>query len=206
MSLIAAALVLVGASAPAQETDQILRTYTECAVRRSSDRMRAMLNAWDEGAYRTAAEQVSANPRCTPNDNVTTVVLTSSYNQNRGKLRGMAAESLLKRSDTVARLAPQPKAATYSAAWTAVTGRVRAVDEMAMCVAATDPAGILALLATSPNSTRQRQAFAALSPSLETCLAKGYQLDTKPAALRAALAEALYHRDTASAGGSVKGS
>lgn len=200
MSAMVLAIALAGASAPAQSNDQMLRTYSECATRRSSDQMRALLDADDESAYRAAAEQFSGDPRCTLNDEVTTTVLASTFNQDRGKLRGMVAESLLKRSRTVAKLAPLPKAASYRAVWTRMTSRVAAVDEMAMCVAATDPAGIRTLLATNPNSTAQRQAFAALTPSLGTCLAKGYQLDTKPAGLRAALAEALYHRDRAGGG------
>ena len=87
-----------------------------------------------------------------------------------------------------------------------MTGRLKVIDEMAMCVAAIDPAGVLRLLATKPNSGAQQQAFNALSPSLGSCLAKGYQLDSKPTAVRSALAEALYHRDTDSSNGSVKGS
>ncbi len=206
MSLVAA-IALAGASATsAQGDDQVLRTYVTCTAKRSAADMQAMLNASDEGAYRAAAQTFSEDPRCTVNDDVATTVFLATANQDRGKLRGMVAEQMLKRSKTAARLAPQQKAATYSAVWTGMTGRVAAIDEMAMCAAAIDPAGILALLATTPNSGGQKQAFAALTPSLGTCLAKGYQLDTKPTALRAALAEALYHRDTAEAGGSVKGS
>lgn len=204
MSLIVAALALVGASAPAQNSDQVLRSYAQCAAVRSSDQLRAMLDAWDEGGFRAAAQLAASDKRCLSNDDVTTTVLSAAYNLDRGKLRGLAAESLLKRSKTVAALAPLPKAPNYAGAWTVATGRVRAVDEMAICVAAIDPAGIRALLATAPSSNMQRQAIANLTPSLGACLAKGYQLDTRPVALRAALAEALYHRDTAEAGGRVK--
>lgn len=204
LSTFAIALSLVGASGPTQGTDQILRAFTQCAVARNSEQMREMLDAWDEGGFRTATEAAATNPRCIPNDTVTTTVLTSAFNLDRGKLRGMAAESLLKRSKTVAGLAPLAKATNYGAAWSTVTGRVRAVDEMAMCVAAIDPAGIRTLLATAPDSVAQRRAIGTLTPSLGNCLSAGFQLDAKPASLRAALAEALYHRDTAEAGGRVK--
>ena len=199
MSLLAAALALVGAAAPAQSTDDMLRGYVACAVKRDEAVMQTMLDAWDEGAYRAAAQTFSEDARCMVSDEVATKVAVSTFNQDRGKLRGMVAEALVKRSNSARRLAPMPKAATYSAPWFRMTSRVTAVDEMAVCVAAIDPAGVLKLIATQPSSAAQKQAFGALTPALGTCLAKGYQLDTKPPALRAALAEALYHRDAGSA-------
>ena len=197
MSLLALSLALAGAAAPAQSTDDFLRTYVACAVKRDETVMMAMLDAWDEGEYRAAAQNFTEDARCMSSDTAATTVVVSTFNQDRGKLRGMVAEALLKRSSSVRRLAPMPKAATYTAAWFPMTSRVTAIDEMAVCVAAIDPTVILNLLATQPSSAAQKQAFTALAPSLGTCLAKGYQLDSKPPALRAALAEALYHRDRA---------
>ena len=199
MSTLAIALALAGAAAPAQSTDAVLRSYAACAVKRDDAVMMAMLDAWDENGYRTAARNFSENARCIVSDEAATAVTVSVFNQDRGKLRGIVAETLVKRSNTARRLAPVPRAPAYSAPWFALTSRVTAIDEMAVCVAAIDPAGVLALLSTQPGSAAQKQAFGALTPSLGTCLAKGYQLDTKPAALRAALAEALYHRDRAEA-------
>jgi len=200
MSLFALSLALVGVAAPAQSTDDVLRGYVACAVKRDEAVMQTMLDAWEEGAYRAAAQTFSEDARCMGDDAVATTVVVSTFNQDRGKLRGMVAEALIKRSSTARRLAPMPKAATYSAAWFPMTSRVTAIDEMAACVAAIDPAGVQKLIATQPSSAAQKQAFVALTPSLGTCLAKGYQLDTKPPALRAALAEALYHRDRAGGG------
>ncbi|MFM5916778.1 MAG: hypothetical protein ACKOOL_04495 [Novosphingobium sp.] len=195
MSGLGIALAMIGAAAPAQTTDDVLRTYIACAAKRGEVQMQQLLDARAEAEYRKAAQAFTEDPRCMVSDDVTTTVVVSTFNQDRGKFRGMVAESLVNRSKTAARLGPVAKAPAYSASWFGFTSRVQAVDEMAMCVAMIDPAGIRGLLATRPNSAGQKQAFAALTPSLGTCLAKGYQLDTKPPALRAALAEALYHRD-----------
>ena len=199
MSILAASLALVGAAAPMQATDDVLRTYVTCAAKHGGVAMHSMLDTTSESEYRTAASDFSDVQRCVRQDEAATAVLFATYNENRGKLRGMIAEVLLKRSKTVARLAPLGQAKSYNAGWFTMTGRPHAVDEMAACVAAVDPAGIRTLLATQPGSAGQRLALGALTPSLGTCLAKGYQLDTRPPGLRAALAEALYQRDAGSA-------
>jgi len=195
MSALSLALTLVAAAAPAQGNDNVLRSYANCATKRETPQMQAMLDARSEAAYRSSSTEFSEDAHCGSRDEVTTAVVVASFNQDRGKLRGMVAESLLKRSAHARQLAPLAKNAMYRADWFAMTGRIQVIDEMAMCVAAINPAGVLAVLATKPNSSAQQQAFNSLTPSLGACLAGGYQLDTKPTALRAALAEALYHRD-----------
>jgi hypothetical protein len=195
MSMFAVALMIAGVSAPAASTDDVLRKYVACAAKRQDGQMRVMLNTKDEGEYRAAALAFASEPRCIRDDADYTAVLFATMNSDRGKLRGMVAESLLSRSKSVRQLPAVPQEKVYTANWFANSGRTRAVDEMAMCAAATNPVGVLTLLATKPGSDRQRSAFTGLTSTLGACLAKGYQLDTKPAGLRAALAEALYHRD-----------
>ena len=195
MSMLAIALALTAASGPALSQDAMLRGYLACAAKRHDAEMHLLLDTKDEGDYRAAADTVTDDAKCDTKDEATATVVYAAFGPERGKLRGMVAEVLLKRSKTASRLAPQAPLSTYTAGWFAMTGRPQPIDEMAMCVAAINPGGITRLLATKPASSAQRDAFAALTPSLGTCLAKGYQLDTKPAGLRAALAEALYHRD-----------
>ena len=195
MSLLAAVLVLAGASGSAATSDAAIRSYVTCAAGSRDAQMRALLDTKAEEDYRAAALSVNDVGKCATSDAAVTAPLLAAFGSERGKFRGMVAEALLKRSTTVGTLAALPKVSNYTAGWFAMTGRPQAVDEMAMCVAATNPAGIMALLNTKPGSSWQRQTLTALTPSLGACLAKGYQLDTKPAGLRAALAEALYHRD-----------
>ena len=195
MSMLAFALALTAASGPALSQDAMLRGYLACAAKRHVPEMHLLLDTKDEGDYRSAADTVTNDAKCDTKDEATATVVYAAFGPERGKLRGTVAEILLKRSKTAGRLTPQVPLSNYTAGWFAMTGRPKPVDEMAMCVAAINPGGITRLLATKPASAAQRDAFTALTPSLGTCLAKGYQLDTKPAGLRAALAEALYHRD-----------
>lgn len=194
MSMIAAVLVVAGASGSATAPDVLMRDYITCAAGVREAQMRTLLDTKADGDYRAAALSVTDADKCARSDAAVTAPLLAAFGPERGKFRGMVAEALLKKSKSVDRLAPLARVSTYTAGWSTMSGRPRAVDEMAMCVAATNPAGIRALLATKPNSSGQRQAFTALTPSLGVCLAKGYQLDIRPTGLRAALAEALYHR------------
>ena len=195
MSMLAAMMVLAGASGSAASSDGLMRNYINCAVSTREPQMRLLLDTKADEDYRAAALSVTDVDKCARSDAAVTAPLLAAFGPERGKFRGMVAETLLKRSTTVRKLATLPQVSSYTAGWFAFTGRPQAVDEMAMCVAATNPGGIITLLGTKPGSPGQRQALTGLTPSLGACLAKGYQLDTKPAGLRAALAEALYHRD-----------
>ncbi|MES2443681.1 MAG: hypothetical protein V4574_12690 [Pseudomonadota bacterium] len=108
--------------------------------------------------------------------------------------RGMFAEALLDKMPRPLGLAPLARVPQYSSVWTAVSGRDRSVEEMAVCVAAINPAGIEALIATQPESRDELAAVRAVTPSLGTCLVANVRLTANRQSLRAALAEALYHR------------
>ena len=113
-------------------------------------------------------------------------------------LRGNLAEQLLlSQSAAIAALKPLPlEQKRYTRPWFAATGRHPAVDEMAVCMAATNPAGIAALMKTSPGSWEEGAAFDALSPALTKCLSAGTKIEVNRQAIRAALADALYQRVT----------
>ena len=68
------------------------------------------------------------------------------------------------------------------------------MDDMAVCVAATNPSGVRALLATAPASVNEASSMATLSPTLGRCLQANAKLVGNRQSVRAALAEALYHR------------
>lgn len=118
--------------------------------------------------------------------------LALSQDMLRGKL---AEAALLNRAAQVAALPPLPlQQKRYLRSWFVTTGRHPAVDEMAACMADTDPAGIAALITTDPDSGDETAAVGAMSPSLTKCLSAGTRLDASRHALRAALADALYQR------------
>lgn len=196
MSLFALALVLSGAggAATAQADDRLTRDYLACAMPQRTKEMVDLLNTMDEGDYGRAANSVTAVERCAKTEKEATAPFMAAFGADRGKLRGMVAEALLNGAQRAGQLAPLPPMKVYAANWFLLSGRPRPVDEMAMCVAETDPAGIEALLATAPASRAQSRALSALTPSIGNCLARGYQLNTMPTGLRSALAEALYHR------------
>jgi hypothetical protein len=114
---------------------------------------------------------------------------------SKGLMRGLIAEAGLRSSSSAVALAPLPlQQKRYIRPWFVASGRDPAVDEMAACVADTNPQGIVALLATSPQTSPESYAIGALSPSLQRCLAARTQLHADRTALRAALADALYQR------------
>src|SRR3546814_18825019 len=96
----------------------------------------------------------------------------------------MLAEGILKKDKRAATLAPLPLQPVYERPWTALTGRPPSVDEMAICVADVDPAGIMAVLATLPQSREERGAFSGLSEAMGKCLQNGIELSADPLALR----------------------
>jgi len=110
-------------------------------------------------------------------------------------MRGDIAEELLKRDRAaVAQLQPLPIQKSYARSWFAFTGRDTSVDEMADCVAETDPTGIMLLVDSDPTSGAETAAFSGLLPYMGPCLRAGTKPEGKREPLRAALAEALYQR------------
>ena len=108
-------------------------------------------------------------------------------------LRGSLAEAFLRKSKIPA-LSANPLQRVYSRSWYQYTDRNLSVDEMATCVADTAPKGVLELLASVPYSSEEKNAISALSPNLGVCLSVGAKLLANRQGLRAALAEALFHR------------
>ena len=114
---------------------------------------------------------------------------------SKGLMRGMIAEAALRGSSAATALQPLPlQQKRYIRPWFVATGRDPAVDEMGACVADTNPAGILALVATAPNSSQESEAIGNLNSWLGRCLAAGAQLHADRMALRASLVDALYQR------------
>jgi hypothetical protein len=118
--------------------------------------------------------------------------------------RGLVAEQLILTGRVTPTTEPA-KPAPYQPRWAAVTGRAPAVDEMADCVAASDPGGVVALLRSDADSDAEKTAFAALGEKFGQCLVSGATLKANRLSMRAALAEALYQRAASPAFNSTAG-
>jgi hypothetical protein len=165
-----------------------------CAVRHRPDAARYYLSAssdaerarWDNGLF---GRELS----CGDIPGMASFATESRISQSIDIKRGMMAEALLGLAK-IPPLSVEPLQRVYHAEWQPASGRPVAVDEMAVCIAATNPVGVEALLATTPEATDEMQAISALSPSMHDCLAANARLTSNRESLRAALAEALYHR------------
>ena len=170
-----------------------------CLVHRRASSAQALLDARSEDDVRRARATLVQPVECLhlneASDDAQETGLSASSDIERGAL----AEALLQRNGGGAELKPLKRVATYQSAWSAFSGRSLLVDEMAACVAATDPAGIQSLLRTMPTSAKESAALQSLVPAMGPCLVVNAKLDANPQSLRAALAEALYHRVNAPA-------
>lgn len=183
------------ASAAAAAPNDAQRRYVACISQMRPAQVNQLLHASTAAAANLPYHALAEDDRCfrrvygdegfSPQD-------VLSQDMLRGKL---AERALLARAADVAALQPLPlQQKRYVRNWFAATGRHPAVDEMAACMADTDPAGIVALTRTSPGSGDESAVIGALSPNLTRCLGAGTRLDASRQALRAALADALYQR------------
>jgi hypothetical protein len=186
----------VACSTGARAQSDEAQRFATCLVQFHPDEVRALLQATSADAasrpYHSLADdnrcfsRVFGNQQFRPDD------ASVSMDMLRGRL---AEQELLNRSAEVAALQSLPlQQKRYIRPWFAATGRHPAVDEMAACMADTDPAGIMTIVRTTPGFADENAALAALSPALTKCLSAGTRLDASRQALRAALADALYQR------------
>lgn len=181
----------------AQESkDARARAYRllECGVNLNATGMRRVLEDGTQKAYDLAMGQMERRRGCNFAGYFGQADYTVYFGFDSATMRGMIAEAFVKKQDGLAQLAANPMQAGYQRPWHAITTRPAAVDEMATCVAETNPAGIASLLATGHGAPEEGQAMRGIAPSLGTCLGAGAKLTANRTAIRAALAEALYHR------------
>jgi len=193
LAFLSASTVTATAASAQSETAQ---RYATCLVESHPDQVRALLQATSADAadrpYRSLADDDRCFSRVFGNQQFSPADASVSMDMLRGRL---AEQELLRESAQVAALQALPlQQKRYIRPWFAATGRHPAVDEMAACMADTDPAGIMAIVRTTPGFADENAALAALSPALTKCLSAGTRLDASRQALRAALADALYQR------------
>lgn len=181
-----------------QEAARAGHRFAGCIYVKQGSAVRAMLNEVDAGTANSRLGTLDSKGSCS-----NLMILAPESNRQMISLpndiyRGLLAEAAL--SNDYVGIAPEPlaKQPGYDRPWFAATGRARAVDEMGACVADVDPAGVRALLATTAETSEEKNAISALAPTLGACLTAGATLNANRQSLRAALAEALYHRVIAS--------
>jgi len=166
-----------------------------CALVTRGSAARELLNARNADAVKESRKRLDGEEECFANIDRNDLVDGVEVTFPPDVMRGDLAEELVKRDHAAAaELRPLPIEKVYARPWYAFTGRDVSVDEMATCVADTNPAAILALLDSAPYSPGEGTAFANLVPYMGPCLRAGTKLAGAREPLRAALAEALYQR------------
>jgi len=173
---------------------QTLYRFVDCAVSRRRTQVRKVIDARTKNEQELASTAFYDVQRCNLDAYVAETSSMVSMTADTGSMRGMVAEVFLKRDDKLDGHEPRPRRRIYERDWFPITSRARQIDEMAVCVADTNPAGIATVLRSEIATKAERAAIMALAPSFGPCLATGYKLEADMAALRASLAEALYHR------------
>ena len=172
------------------------RDFLACMVRQRPITARRYLDSVTPGDFGAAASSLGLPGTC-PNE-----VAQAGLRRVRMDVsveRGVVAEIMLREGKRPATPPALPLATSYSNPWAPVSGRNVVVDEMATCVASVEPAGIATLVSTEIDSEAERLAITSLGVSVQKCLTASAKLTANRASLRAALAEALYHRVSASA-------
>jgi len=166
-----------------------------CLVNKQTRTARAYLATVDAAESKRLSHQMDGEHEC--------FSMTEGNDLVEGRLvmfpedifRGMLAEWMIKGDvANYAALPGLPRQLTYSRAWYVVSNRDGSVDEMATCVAETNPGAILRLIKTQPYSDEEGASFGAIVPDLGACLRAGVKLTGNRQSLRAAVADALYQR------------
>jgi hypothetical protein len=183
-------------ASPAVAAPDTARSYAACLAEKHGPQARELLQASTSAAVNSPYRALVEDDRCISRAFGNQQFSLADDAFSTPTLRGNLAEQLLlKQTSAVAALQPLPlQQKLYFRPWFAATGRHPAVDEMAACMADTDPAGILALIKADVGAADETAAFGAMSSALTKCLSAGTQLDVGREAIRAALADALYQR------------
>ena len=164
--------------------------FVQCLYHRRAEAIRGALTALAPADQERYEQSLHKNVECLgpmPGESV-------QISASRDVMRGMYAEAALESIHEDDDLRPLPAQPDYVRDWFVITGRPPVVDEMAVCVADQNPQAVRALLATEAETPKELAAVQALGATLGPCLPQGATLKANRQSLRAALAEALYHR------------
>lgn len=181
-----------------------MHNMASCLYAKRGPLVRAMLDSKDGKEIDRISGQLSASVTCLAMIATTDGADSTTLSYPRDIYRGSLAEAVLGKMDAamsgLAALPPQP---AVMLDWFALTGRDPVVDSMAVCVTESNPQGVAALLRSRDETDAEKAALRGLAPSLGPCLLTGATLKANRQSLRAALAEAMYHRVTAPPAGSA---
>ena len=176
------------------DNDKLLYRIAECSTNLYEPAVRSVLAARDEESLAKAQLPLQELRRCNFEYEVDSNVEQFSMSWDPTAMRGLYAETMLRKEKAAENLQPLPLEKSYDRAWFAMTGRPIAIDDMATCVAAIDPTGVRSIFKTDYGSDEEKRAVAALGSDYGQCLQTGFQLRSDSKTIREALAEALYHR------------
>ena len=177
-----------------KSSEQQARVFVSCMVVSHTASARTLLNTTDKAAMEKASSALGDVERCDKLDENETASV-GAFQYPIDIIRGMIAEIFLAPNlDQAAKLPNMPVERGYSRTWFALSGRDAAVDSMAVCLAENAPGGVAALLRTEAYTPSEMAAVQALGPNMGKCLQVGVKLKANRQALRAAIAEGLYHR------------
>ncbi|QNQ11564.1 hypothetical protein [Sphingomonas alpina] len=177
-----------------QASIRAAQEFAACLVERRREDARLFLDTTTPDVAARVSRPLFREADCLNLPNATAFTESMKVQSPAAIQRGLLAEALINGMIDQPVPEAQPLRANYRNPWFKVSAREQAVDEMAICVAATNPSGIMKLVRAEAESAEERAAIASLSPSLNPCLVTNAKLIANRQSLRAALAEALYHR------------
>jgi hypothetical protein len=183
-------LIAMALQSASQET-----SLKNCSTRLNRPVARALLSSRTLDQAAAHAKKLRLKTNCTATGKYSGFYSFKPTGGSVESIRGVVAEVLVK--DDLHLAAALPAVAIqrhYSRPWFAATGRHVSIDEMATCIADTNPRGILSLLESGAKGAGEAAAFVALEPSFKTCLRAEFKLVGDRQIVRGALADALYQR------------
>jgi len=115
-------------------------------------------------------------------------------------VRSLLAEAMFMKAGPPRLALAQYSSVVEGSDWITDNAGAKVVLRTADCVVARKPAEVADLLATTPEAATEKSAFAALVPTLGTCLETGVTLKANRTGMRLALASALDRRARLTAG------
>lgn len=196
LSMAAVAAVPAQPAGAAGKRGDAPQRVASCLYDRYPSRVERLLHSTSKGASELAYVSLLDEPLCVNEEFGTREFSPDDTLGSIHLMRGMLAEQAIKASRAQAQALPALPAQQkgYARPWSSASGRNPAVDEMGACVADTNPAGVLALLDTTPSSGDETAAMSALDGSIKRCLSANLRLAVSARMVRAALADALYQR------------
>lgn len=161
---------------------QVINDFAACIWQQSPDRARAALTtAIDTDAERSALRSVAEVDACSDR-----LLISGRSGEFRGALAETGIHADAARKARIDALAP------VSATRVPVARGRAFVASYSACIAAADPAGSMALLATTPGAPVETDAVRAMADAMTGCMPEGAQYRVDVRDVRNHIADALY--------------